>query len=307
MPDVRLRGKAMENDAAYIRDLVRRGGPCPDEYDKLSAWYVTVMTRYYAGEIADNHISSLREAFGESFTPRTMQGFVVTKPHGYHGDFEVIDRIYSKWLAEEEHLQKWDLWFHQLHAVRAVRNRKDYFHRLLADMSVQHLAGPVRVLDVGCGPCRDVAEFLATGSSNHFLFTCLDQDEGALDYAGILCADHLDGVDLQLSPILRFSSEQPFNLVWCGGVFDYLTDRVFTLTLRRLLRFVADDGQMVLGNFSPVNPTRPIMEFGGWRLFHRTESELVTLAIDAGIRKDDIFIGHEPEGVNLFLHIRKTA
>jgi extracellular factor (EF) 3-hydroxypalmitic acid methyl ester biosynthesis protein len=297
----------MEDAAAYIRDLIRRGGPCPDEYDKLSAWYVTVMTRYYAGEIADNHISSLWEAFGESFTPRTMQGFVVTKPHGYHGDFEVVDRIYSKWLAEEEHLRKWDLWFHQLHAVRAVRNRKDYFHRLLADMTVPHPANPVRVLDVGCGPCRDVSEFLAFCSPNLFQFTCLDQDEEALDYARALCKDCLDAVDFQLSPILRFSSEQPFDLIWCGGVFDYLADQVFILALRRLIRFVADDGQIVLGNFSPANPTRPIMEFGGWRLFHRTESELVTLAVDAGSRKEDVYIGREPEGVNLFLHIRKTV
>jgi len=294
---------ALKEEATYIKDLVKRGGPNPSEYAPLSAWYLRIMASYYRGEISFTSIRVLWEAFGESFTPRTMQGFVVTKPHGYHGDFEVIDRIYTQWVKLEEHLQKWDLWFHQLHAPRAVRNRKVYFHSVLNDMLLARCANRTSVLNVGSGPGRDVWEFLEKTSRADVFFTCLDHDIRALVYARALLADHSGKVDFQHCPILHFSPNRRFDLVWCAGVFDYFDDRVFRIALKRFLRWVADDGQIVLGNFSPYNPTRPIMEFGGWKLIHRSESDLINLAVQSGVDRNRIAIGQEPEGVNIFLHI----
>ena len=61
---------------------------------------------------------------------------------------------------------------------------------------------------------------------------------------------------------------------------------------------------MIIGNFSTENPSRNMMElFGDWYLEHRSHSHLVDLALQAGIDRENIYVGEEAEGVNLFLHI----
>jgi len=49
------------------------------------------------------------------------------------------------------------------------------------------------------------------------------------------------------------------------------------------------------------------MEFGGWHLIHRDEAKLLRLARDANIPNAVTRIGQEPNGVNLFLHIKIQA
>jgi hypothetical protein len=104
---------------------------------------------------------------------------------------------------------------------------------------------------------------------------------------------------------LRFQSTDRYNIIWSGGLFDYFSDRLFIVTLKRLLRLLAFNGECIIGNFSTANPTRPYMELGEWYLHHRGAEDLRTLAIQAGARPEMIDIRSEPSGVNLFLHIRK--
>jgi hypothetical protein len=84
-----------------------------------------------------------------------------------------------------------------------------------------------------------------------------------------------------------------------------IRDSLFVRLLRRLLRFCHHGGEIVIGNFGNYNPTRTYMEiFGGWELQHRSAEHLTALALEAGSPPEAIRIGAEPEGVNLFLHIR---
>jgi extracellular factor (EF) 3-hydroxypalmitic acid methyl ester biosynthesis protein len=63
---------------------------------------------------------------------------------------------------------------------------------------------------------------------------------------------------------------------------------------------------VVVGNFSDHNPSRDYMELlGDWVLRHRTHDHLRELALEAGASADSIEVQWEPEGVNLFLHIRR--
>lgn len=43
---------------------------------------------------------------------------------------------------------------------------------------------------------------------------------------------------------------------------------------------------------------------GDWHLNHRSEDKLITLARACGVDQKNIRIGQEPEGVNLFAHIK---
>jgi extracellular factor (EF) 3-hydroxypalmitic acid methyl ester biosynthesis protein len=97
-------------------------------------------------------------------------------------------------------------------------------------------------------------------------------------------------------------SEAQFDLIWAAGLFDYFSDKVFQ-TVRRLLPAVADQGELVIGNFSSRD-RHPYMEFGGWALHYRSAQQLAALAQGCGVAPDTIHIGAEPEAVNLFLHVK---
>jgi len=46
---------------------------------------------------------------------------------------------------------------------------------------------------------------------------------------------------------------------------------------------------------------------GDWYLHHRSAEDLMSLARKSGIHHDNIQISSEPEGVNLFLHIKNSG
>jgi SAM-dependent methyltransferase len=236
-------------------------------------------------------------------TTNCIQGFGFLKPHGYAGDYEIIDRIYTGWVSDDLSLRKWDEYFHVQPAPRAVRNRKAYFHRVLDRLKLARPIHRVHVLNVGSGPARDVYEYLA--QSNKFRFECIDLDTRAIEFAKCLCRSYQDRVVFRRENVLRLCLDRQFDLIWSAGLFDYLADQMFLMVLRRLVPIIRPSGELVIGNFSKDNPSRYWMEaVGDWKLHHRTESELRALAHAAGVDDQRLSIGAEPEGVNLFLHIR---
>ncbi|MDH3975712.1 MAG: class I SAM-dependent methyltransferase [Deltaproteobacteria bacterium] len=286
----------------YIISLVKSGGPKADQYEELNQWFQTVGAQMRANMITRDQIREMWGAFGDAFSANTMQGFVVNKPYGYAGDFEVIDKIYTEWCSPKENLMNWDKFFHWQKAPIAVRNRKEYFKELLSD--IERSANYPRVLNIGSGPCRDVLEYQQQNPLTKIQFDCLDMDKRAIEYSKNI----LNGgkVTYYCQNVFRFLSDKRYDLVWSAGLFDYLEDKQFLFLFRSLIRTVSPGGELVIGNFSETNPSRDYMEFGEWFLHHRTESKLFTLAEQAGCKTNSIRIEREPSGVNLFVRVRKT-
>jgi len=108
-------------------------------------------------------------------TVDSMIGFTYQKPHGYAGDFELIDRIYCQRTSKNKNLYKWDMFYHNLEAAIAVRNRKKYFKNLV-DHTVSKIEAP-HVLNLGSGPCSDLYEYLQGKQKIVTKFDCLDMDQ----------------------------------------------------------------------------------------------------------------------------------
>ena len=123
-------------------------------------------------------VNAVRAAFADALSTRTMQGFALRKPHGYAGDFEIIDRIYLRHITDDPSLKSWDTYYHQQSATKAVRNRKDYFHKLLDKQKETREAS--RILNVGSGPARCVFEWLGANATAQVAFECIDIDENAV-------------------------------------------------------------------------------------------------------------------------------
>ena len=286
----------------YIISLREAGGPRPDQYETLDQWFRNVGALVRQKVLTRNQVRALWQWFGDAFSSDTLQGFVANKPHDHAGDFEIIDRIYTRWISPKKELAKWDEFFHWQPATEAVRNRKEYFKSLLAELEEAE-PGELFVLNVGSGPCRDLHEYQRDRPATRMRFECLDADRKAIDYAARL----LKGcqVTFHHRNAFRFKADRKYHLIWSAGLFDYLSDRQFIFLFRSLWKMVAPGGMLVVGNFSEFNPSRDYMEFGEWFLHHRSEAQLIRLAETAGAPPRFITLDREPTRINLFLRVRK--
>jgi extracellular factor (EF) 3-hydroxypalmitic acid methyl ester biosynthesis protein len=297
----------MDQHVAYAEKMVAQGGPRPEHYASFKRWLSIVSEELRTGKILEQDLPLLRDAFGRALSLDTLQGFSLLKPHGYPGDFEIIDRIYLEHISEDPAMGNWDRFFHAQSAPRAVRNRKTYFVRLLHALVDNCKDASIPVLNVASGPARDILEYFSTNGHDHRLsFECIDSDKQAVRYAQGLCQPYLDRIEFREVNALRFCTENRYKLIWSAGLFDYFEDKGFKFLLERFLPLLDEDGELVIGNFSRANSTRNYMEMlGDWYLCHRDEPALIKLAQDCGVAREDIRIGREQEGVNLFLHIKR--
>ncbi len=291
----------MEEHILFARRFVEQGGPRESDDAEFGAWLAELSFLRERGELLPVELAVLRDVFGEALSPATIQGFALRKPHGYAGDFEIIDRVYQWYVSPVPYLAGWDQYMHRQPATKAVRNRKDYFHRLL-DRHTEP-GRPLRVLKIASGPGRSMYEWLRAHPTADVSFDCVEIDAKAVAHATELNRPHLERVRFIQKNALLFQPERRYDLVWAAGIFDYFTDKVFVRLLRRLREAVLPGGELVIGNFSTENMTQPYMELMDWLLNLRDTSRLTELARQAGAAPEQIRVGAEEEGVNLFLHV----
>lgn len=284
-----------------IRNLHANGGPTPYDYPLLEQTIAELQRHLQSEQDYVEVVQQVSEFAPGLVNTETMQGFVISKPHGYAGDFEVIERLYDQYTSDQ--YAAWDTFWHAQPAAKAVRNRKDYFKSLMRSTEKRCVAP--KVLNIASGPVRDLYEFLAETPTAQASIDCVDQDKKAIAFAQKRCEEFGEQVTFHCENALRFNTDKKYDLVWSAGLFDYFDDALFVVALKRLLAHVKEGGELVIGNFSDQNPTKPYMEVMNWHLHHRSEETLIQLAEQAGANADQVWVGREAEGVNLFLHIQK--
>jgi hypothetical protein len=104
------------------------------------------------------------------------------KPFGYAGDFQIIDWILTSKADSSGTGRLWDEFYQKEHACLAVRYRAEFFFQLVARFAGN--GQRISVLNLACGPCRDVIRVLETiPNPERMAFSCVDQDSHALAYA----------------------------------------------------------------------------------------------------------------------------
>jgi SAM-dependent methyltransferase len=296
----------LNEQRSVVRQLAAQGGPKPQDYASFTQWLNDLAAIKATNGLSQADLHLLWSELGDAMSPETMQGFAFTKPHGYSGDYEIIELIYHSRISPKPELANWDIYFPAQAAPNAVRNRRRFFKHWLRSLEVVHPERGVRVLNLGGGSARDVSEYFTENSDSGFVIDCVDHDKNANAFALKLCAPFSDRGNFFCANALRFHPANPPRIIWSAGLFDYLNDKLFVLLLRRLWRTLEPGGELVLGNFCPSNPTRAYMELvGEWILTHRSHEDLLRLADIAGLPAKSVDIESEPEGVNLFLRARK--
>jgi len=295
----------MQQEIDYLKMLAENGGPVESQYEELGHLYKTINQRRKKGAVTDAEVMNVWQSVPEVYiTKDTMQGYALLKPHGYSGDYVIIERIYEQWLSPKEYLVNWDRFFHAQEAPRAIINRKKYFLDILDTLEKKD--GKRDVLNIGCGPSNDVVEFLSKGDS-HIFFECVDYDKDAIEYSHNKVKEKgfLNHIEFHRENAFKFRPSKQFDLIWSAGLFDYLDDKTFKMLLAKQLTFLKTGGEMVIGNFSLENPTRDYMECGNWFLYHRSPDDLIKIAGACGVPDDKISVKSESLGVNLFLHVTR--
>lgn len=293
----------MDMHIEFLQRLVDKGGPDTEDFYDLDAWLAEIAEHARKGNMKPSDLSRLRDVLGDAISVDTMQGICFLKPHGYAGDYEIIDRMYTRRISGKAHLSKWDVYAQNHAAAHAVRNRMQYLSQLL-EKNIRSSGHAGMVLNLASGPGRDMLHFFENNPDTQVHFDCVEQDQNAVNHAKALCKDFLHKTTFHVRNALRFQSKKKYDLIWSAGLFDYFEDEVFVFMLNRLRTMVAESGEIVIGNFSTMNPSRSYIELFEWYLHHRSPNTLKGFALAAGFTPDQISIEREPTGVNLFLHLR---
>jgi extracellular factor (EF) 3-hydroxypalmitic acid methyl ester biosynthesis protein len=271
-----------------------------------------------------------------SYMRRQLHGWVLCapfahrafyKPLGYAGDYELVNMM-ARNAPEGASLfaKVVNTWFVRESPAQAHRNRISYLVEQLTRETLRTEAAgwDARVFNVACGPAQEVQEFLAEQPiSARCSVTLLDFNEETLQHTRAALTSvksrcgrstPLHFIKKSAQAILKESGrsverlpQDQYDLVYCAGLFDYLSDQVCHRLLNIMYSWLAPGGLLIATNVEPTNPARHGMEhLLDWHLIYRTASQLAALK-PQGADADDVCVRCDDSGVNVFLEVRKRG
>lgn len=290
---------------------------------------------FYEFEDAANRIPDDQEVVHKAFARRELHPLLMCapfmhrtfeKPLGYAGDYEMVNMILrNRPEGRSLYAKLVNAVTLQMDAAEAHRNRIQMLVDTFKEEVRRKLAKtrPVDVLCVGCGPAREVERFIREEPAcEKFRFNLLDFEERTLQYTRRRMAQamkeknrdvEINYLHKSIHQLLKEVARQQkkskkvkssYDLVYCAGLFDYLSDRVCKKLVELFYQWNRPDGLVVCTNVHPNNPDRHSMEhLLEWNLKYRDEGDMKELAPDEGERDIEL----DPTGVNIFLKIRKST
>jgi extracellular factor (EF) 3-hydroxypalmitic acid methyl ester biosynthesis protein len=246
------------------------------------------------------------------------------KPLGYAGDYEMVNMIMRDPLEGGSLYAKLvNLWFLQQAPAEAHRHRIDYLTEQIIEKARLGFRSNrrARILSLGCGPGHEVQKFLRDKLlANHAEFFLLDFNAETLLYTEAIlteakkaqrCTTPVKLIKKSVNQILkefgrgieRAPNEQ-YDLVYCAGLFDYLSDPVCRRISNVLYEWVAPGGSLITTNVNRSNPRQLTMEYiMEWHLIYRNGAEFSAMKPDKAT-SDLCSIKSDNTGVNIYLEAK---
>jgi extracellular factor (EF) 3-hydroxypalmitic acid methyl ester biosynthesis protein len=246
-----------------------------------------------------------------------------TKPLGYAGDYEMMNMIVRNSLEGSSLYAKLvNAYLLDQVGPEAVRNRVGFLlNKIIEETSRVSRSGRVAsIYNIACGPAWEVQQFLADHPlAEHARFDLLDFNEETLQHTtGKL--EEIKRKHNRNTPVQLFKKsvhhmlrdkdrstqiETTYDLIYCSGLYDYLSDRVCKTLNSYFYDRLSPGGLLVVGNFAPSTPVKNFIEhFLEWFLIYRDGDRLASLAPEQAHPEDCRVMG-EPTGANIFLEVRK--
>jgi extracellular factor (EF) 3-hydroxypalmitic acid methyl ester biosynthesis protein len=276
---------------------------------------------------ASAHASYMRRQLHPVVMPAPFAYRTFHKPLGYAGDHEMVNMIARNGFdGDSLYAKVINRWFLHRPPAIAHRNRIAYLSQKLLDESARAVRGGrrARIFNLGCGPAWEIQNFLAQHDlSSSTDFVMLDFNEEALQCVRAALAEikrqHHRTAGLQFvkksvhhmlkegAKATEATQRECYDLVYCAGLFDYLSDQVCRRLTNIMYDLVAPDGLLIVTNVEPANPSRHGMEhLLDWHLNYRRAGDLGALRPDrASADAAQVYV--DVTGVNVFLEVRKPS
>lgn len=248
------------------------------------------------------------------------------KPLGYAGDYEMVNMMFRNPFEGDSLFAKMiNHYALQLPPIVGHRNRIQYLGEKLQGESLRVMGRrrDARIFSMGCGPAQEVQRFLSDNElANRTHFTLADFNQETLKQTGAV----LGGLKQKHSrrgsiQMLRQSIQQllkaagrnveyprcdQHDLIYCAGLFDYLTDQVCRQLMDVFYAMLAPGGLLIATNVDN-HPARNQMEcFLDWHLVHRDETKMRTL-VPQNFDIQNIVTKRDTSAVNVFMEMRKPG
>ena len=254
---------------------------------------------------------------GSPFGHRTYH-----KPIGYAGDYEMMNMIYRN---QPEGRSLFEKLIHLLLVsqwpARSVRNRAIHLReQIIAETArVARTGKNAHILNVACGPAREVRDFLEESAlSDRAEFLLIDFNKETLLHAGTklveakrqfsrnttIRTERISVYELLKRTQRKHGDAEKFDLIYCAGLFDYLAPETCRALMELWHDSLSPGGLIVIGNMTDTKPFRFFIEFVlDWQLIYRNSREFLSLVPEH--YRETARVIAEPASVNLFLHLRK--
>jgi extracellular factor (EF) 3-hydroxypalmitic acid methyl ester biosynthesis protein len=191
---------------------------------------------------------------------------------------------------------------------------------LLRTESTKRLSkGKTRVFNLACGPAVEVQRFLRECDESDLAeIDLLDFNAETLEYtrARINEARMSGGRETpvryfqrSVHQLLRAATQggeehfRDYDIVYCAGLFDYLSQRVCKRLVELFCTMVRPGGRVIVTNVAASNPRKAWMEYVmEWNLIYRDDAEMKNLVPD-NLPVKSHSVKADSTGVNLFLEI----
>lgn len=242
------------------------------------------------------------------------------KPYGYAGDHKIINDIYNNQPQTLGFDRLYDNYFQMSSISVAVRNRKEDFKRYIIQLLSRKNGQPVRIMNLGSGPCRELFELFSGDygvDHSNVIVDCFDNDFNAIEYAkkmfsgittGKINFTKENGVRLALKKNIETVIPWRFDLIYSTGLFDYFDDRVIFRLIKNLRKLLKKGGTLAISDVRDKysNPSVHFMEWvGDWILIYRDDDSFRQLFLDAGFNKNDLKADYEQQGIMQYVYAIK--
>jgi len=247
-----------------------------------------------------------------------------TKPLGYAGDYEMVNMMLrNPYEGSSAFAKLLNFALLNTEPVVAHRNRIDYLVELLRSECARRVVkGKTRVFNLACGPAVEVQRFLREYDESDLAeIDLLDFNAETLEYTRERMEEsrRAGGRETQIRyfqrsvhQLLRAATQggeedfTNYDVVYCAGLFDYLSQRVCKRLVELFCTMIRPGGIVIVTNVAAANPRKAWMEYVmEWNLIYRDESEMSDL-IPEGFPVARTSIKPDATGVNLFLEIERA-
>lgn len=263
-------------------------------------------------------LDKFRDYFAKDIRKIFLKGpyieWSLRKPHGYAGDFKIMDDINVNNPTTVGFERIHDNYYQRLAICSAVRNRKEDFKRHIIDFVATRQKKPIRIMSLSSGPSREIHELLASNAlvRENVFFDCYDHDEKALKYAKSILSDfsNIDFVrenalKLSLAKDINSRIDRKYDFIYATGLFDYLNYKISVMLVGNLKKLLNANGALFISDVRDrlSNPSAQFMEWiAEWYLIYRSDEEFKQIFIDGGFEEKKLKVYYEQQGIFQYIH-----